>query len=69
MSRNAALKLHSARGSELHEILSAIEALEQRCHRAGMIVTARGLNNAKNAAGWEAAGNLVRAGKATRGER
>lgn len=46
-----------------------IEELEQRTHRLGMIITARALNNAKNALGWEMAGERLAAGKAARGVR
>jgi hypothetical protein len=46
-----------------------IEELEQRAHRLGMRVTARALNQAKNALGWERAGNILAAGKAARGGR
>ncbi len=46
-----------------------IEEIEQRAHRLGLHVTARGLNNAKNALGWEMAGDLLAAGKAVRGVR
>lgn len=45
-------------------ILLAIEELEHRAHRLGLHVGARGLNRAKNAIGWEMAGNIEQAGRA-----
>ncbi len=50
-------------------LLAEIEELEQRAHNLGMPVTARGLNSAKNALGWELAGDILAAGKAVRGVR
>lgn len=50
-------------------LISEIERLERVAHDKGCTVTARALNNAKNACGWEAAGNIELAGKAARGER
>lgn len=50
-------------------IAATIQALELRAHRAGLTVTAHALNNAKNAIGWEMAGDLLSAGRASRGER
>lgn len=53
-----------------HQMLvQEIGELEQRAHRLGMLVTARALNQAKNALGWEMAGNVLAAGKAARGSR
>jgi len=46
-----------------------IEELEQRAGRLGMHVTARALNQAKNALGWEMTGDILAAGKASRGQR
>lgn len=50
-------------------LLGDIQALESRAHRLGMTITGHALNNAKNAAGWELAGETALAGKAARGER
>lgn len=50
-------------------LIDDIQALESRAHRLGMTVTGHALNNAKNAAGWELAGEPILAGKAARGER
>lgn len=50
-------------------IVREIEELEQLCHRRGLHVTARALNRAKNALGWELAGNVEEAGRAGRDER
>lgn len=50
-------------------LVQEIEELEQRAFRLGLHVTARALNQAKNALGWEMAGNILAAGKASRGQR
>lgn len=50
------------------DLLREIEACEQRAHKCGMLVTARALNRAKNALGWEIAGDIEQAGKAGRDE-
>lgn len=55
--------------SAKQQLLGEIEALEQEAHRIDAFVTARALNQAKNALGWEMAGNLLAAGKAARGVR
>lgn len=49
-------------------LIQQIEALEQRAHELKMPIAARGLNNAKNTAGWELAGDVDGAAKALRGE-
>lgn len=54
---------------EAHAIINDLQALEMRAHQAGLTVTGHAINNAKNTAGWEMAGNVVMAGKASRGER
>lgn len=51
------------------QLIGEIEALEQEANRIGALVTARALNQAKNALGWEMAGNILAAGKAARGVR
>lgn len=50
-------------------LVQEIEEMERRADRLGLIVTARALNNAKNAAGWEMVGDRLAAGKAARGVR
>jgi hypothetical protein len=50
-------------------LVQKIQQLEQEAHGSGLLVTARALNQAKNAWGWEVAGNILAAGKAARGER
>lgn len=50
-------------------LLAHIEAAERQAHRDGFHVTAHALNRAKNACGWEIAGDVERAGKAARDER
>ena len=54
---------------EAHAIINELQALEMRTHRAGLTVTGHAINNAKNSAGWELAGNVKVAGMASRGER
>lgn len=55
-----------AHGSDL---LSHIEAAERQAHADGFHVTAHALNRAKNALGWEMAGDVEQAGKAARNDR
>lgn len=50
-------------------LLAHIEAAEHQAHRDGFHVTAHALNRAKNACGWEIAGNVEQAGRAARDER
>lgn len=50
-------------------LLQDIQEIEDRAMRLGFPITTRGLNNAKNALGWEIAGDLTRAEMATRGKR
>lgn len=50
-------------------LLSHIEAAERQAHADGFHVTAHALNRAKNALGWEMAGEIELAGKASRDER
>lgn len=50
-------------------LLAHIEAAEQQAHRDGFHITGHALNRAKNACGWEIAGDVERAGKASRDER
>lgn len=58
-----ARRLKTAHGSGL---LAHIEAAEQQAHRDGFHVTAHALNRAKNALGWEIAGDVEQAGRASR---
>lgn len=51
------------------ELVAKIEAAEQQAHKQGLHVTAHALNRAKNALGWEVAGNIEQAGRASRNER
>lgn len=51
------------------DLLVDIETAEHRAHRNGFHVTAHALNRAKNALGWEMAGDVIKAGKASRDER
>jgi hypothetical protein len=46
-----------------------IGEMERRAYDLGMLITARALNNALNALGWEMAGNFAEADKAARGNR
>lgn len=51
------------------DLVLAIEDAEQRAHKLGLHVTGHALNRAKNALGWEVAGDVEQAGRAARGER
>lgn len=53
----------------LNNLLTEIEACEHRAHKCGVHVTARALNRAKNALGWEIAGDVENADRASRDER
>lgn len=55
--------------TERDGIVAEIQALETRAHQFGLHVTGRALNQAKNACGWEVAGDTLMAGKAALGER
>lgn len=46
-------------------LLRDIDALEQRANRLQLFPCARALNNAKNAAGWQLAGNIAAADQAS----
>jgi len=45
-------------------LISAIQLAEDQAMRLGMPISSRALNRAKNALGWEIAGNLEQAAKA-----
>lgn len=64
-----ALRKSFAKRPASNTLVAAIEAAEQQAHRDGFHVTAHALNRAKNAYGWEAAGDVERAGEAARGQR
>ena len=51
------------------DLVQKLQALEQEAYRLNLFITARSINNAKNALGWEMAGNRTRADMAIRGER
>lgn len=53
-----------AAGDTPDQLLLDIDAIEQRANRMHLFPCARALNNAKNAAGWQLAGNLDRAAEA-----
>lgn len=46
-------------------VLRDIEAIELRANRLGLYPAARALNNAKNAVGWQMAGNIAEADAAS----
>lgn len=46
-------------------LLRDILVLEMRANAMGMFPAARALNNAKNAAGWQLAGNIEKADEAS----
>ena len=50
-------------------LIAELELLEDRARHFGLFVTMRAINRAKNAAGWELAGNVELAGMASRDER
>lgn len=47
------------------QLIEDIQTLESFAHARGMHVTAHALNRAKNALGWELAGDIEQAGKAS----
>lgn len=48
-----------------HLVIRDIDALEQRANQLGLYPAARALNNAKNAVGWQIAGDIDAADKAS----
>lgn len=48
----------------VNDIIADVQRLEVAASKIGLHITARALNNAKNAAGWEAAGNVEKAASA-----
>lgn len=63
--RTSASVLRSVRNN----LVQDLQELEHRSYGCGLYVTAHALNRAKNAAGWETAGDVEQAGKASRDER
>lgn len=47
-------------------LISEIQEIESRAHALGMHVTGHALNRARNALGWELAGDTEQAGKAAK---
>lgn len=47
------------------QLIQDIQTLESFAHASGLHVTAHALNRAKNALGWEIAGDVEQAGKAS----
>lgn len=67
--RKASYKLErAALAAARHALLNELQDLEHRAHGLGLHVTAHALNKAKNALGWEMAGDVEKAGEAARGE-
>lgn len=64
--RTAAAKYASPDLIEVMHIAAALQALQTRAHNAGLPITARKINWATQALGWEAAGDR---GRASRGAR
>jgi hypothetical protein len=54
---------------EARKLIEQIQALETEAHRIGLHTTGHALNNAKNAGGWEFAGNVEEAARASKGIR
>lgn len=52
---------------KIDELILEIDALERKANSLGLYPAARALNNAKNAAGWQLAGNLEKANDASKG--
>ena len=46
------------------KLVLELQAMQTRARACGLYVTARGLNRAMNAAGWEIAGDIIKAGEA-----
>lgn len=56
--------LTAASTDSAYLILQDVQALETRANALGLYPAARALNNAKNAIGWQLAGNIQRADEA-----
>ena len=66
---DAALKRSVTKDAHGKALLATLEAAEQTAHRNGFHVTAHAINRAKNALGWELAGNQREAAKASLDDR
>lgn len=54
-----------AASDDPHTLLRDLLALEMRANALGLFPAARALNNAKNAIGWQLAGNIAQADAAS----
>lgn len=63
------MDLNKLSPAKFQQFTADITALELRAHALGLHVTAQALNNAKNASGWEKAGEIEHAARAARGLR
>jgi hypothetical protein len=52
------MAIHPDDRKAVEGLIGDLQLLEGRAHRLGMHVTAHALNRAKNAAGWELAGDV-----------
>lgn len=57
------------RSTRTQILLTKIQECETEAHALGLVITAHTLNNAKNACGWEAAGEVEQAAAASKGIR
>lgn len=57
------------RRERMRQLLLAVQTTENEAHAIGLHVAGHALNAAKNAIGWEIAGNIPKAAEAARGER
>lgn len=56
-------------GDDPQALLRDLIAMEMRANAMGLFPASRALNNAKNAIGWQIAGNIVEADKASTRQR
>lgn len=64
--RRPTQKLAAAANRAAQDMLvQELQGLESRAHGMGLHVTGHALNRAKNALGWEIAGDIKQAGKAS----
>lgn len=61
--------LHPSDTDAARLLVLDIQAMQSRAHRLGLPITARALNNAMNASGWEQAGDFLQAAKAAVADR
>lgn len=57
------------RRERMQGLCAKIEAAEHEAHQLGYAIAGHTLNNAKNALGWEACGNVETAAMASKGRR